>query len=103
MSDLKSSLPRPIAPKPDTLTARFMTTVITGVVVAGLYFGPPVLLPLALAVLVSFALAPLVRLLKWLRLGDVVPVLISVVRGVVVMSSLAAFMGSQLASLATDL
>jgi predicted PurR-regulated permease PerM len=103
MSDLKSSLPRPIAPKPDTLTARFMTTVITGVVVAGLYFGRPVLLPLALAVLISFALAPLVSLLKRLRLGNVVPVLISVLLAVVVMSSLAAFMGSQLASLATDL
>ena len=37
-----------------------MTTVITAVVVAGLYFGRPVLMPLALAVLMSFALAPLV-------------------------------------------
>jgi predicted PurR-regulated permease PerM len=80
-----------------------MTTVITGVVVAGLYFGRPVLLPLALAVLMSFALAPLVGLLKRLKLGNVVPVLISVLLAVVVMSSLGAFMGSQLASLAADL
>jgi predicted PurR-regulated permease PerM len=52
--------PRPVAAKPDGLTPKFMATVIAGVVVAGLYFGRPVLLPLALAVLISFALAPLV-------------------------------------------
>ncbi len=101
MSDLKQSLSRPV--RPDTLTSRFMTTMITGVVVAGLYFGRPILLPLALAVLISFALAPLVGLLKRLHLGNVVPVLISVLLAVVIMSSLAAFMGSQLASLAADL
>jgi len=103
MSDLKSTLSRPAAGKPDTLTARFMTTVICGVVVAALYFGRPVLLPLALAVLMSFALAPLVGLLKRLRLGNLMPVLISVGLAVVIMSSLALFMGSQLASLVADL
>jgi predicted PurR-regulated permease PerM len=101
MSDLKPPLSR--SARPDTLTARFMTTMITGVVVAGLYFGRPILLPLALAVLMSFALAPLVSLLKRLRLGNVVPVLISLLLAVVIMSSLAAFMGSQLASLAAEL
>src|SRR5258705_13773424 len=95
--------PRPVAAKPDTLTPKFMAAVIAGVVVAGLYFGRPVLLPLALSVLISFALAPLVSLLKRLKLGNVLPVLISLVLGVVVMSSLAGFMGSQLARLAADL
>jgi len=103
MSELKPSPPRPVAHRPDTLTSRFMTTMITGVVVAGLFFGRPILLPLALAVLISFALAPLVGLLKRVHLGNVMPVLISVLLAVVVMSSLAAFMGSQLASLAADL
>jgi predicted PurR-regulated permease PerM len=95
--------PRPAAAKQDTLTPKFMVAVITTVVVAGLYFGRPVLLPLALAVLISFALAPLVSLFKRLSLGNVVPVLISLILAVVVLSSLAAFMGSQLANLATDL
>ena len=95
--------PRPVAAKPDTLTPKFMATVIAGVVVAGLYFGRPVLLPLALAILISFALAPLVSLLKNFRLGNVAPVLISLLLAVVVMSSLAGFMGSQLAKLAADL
>src|SRR5882757_4863429 len=94
---------RAVTAKPDTLTPKFMVTMISGVSVAGLYFGRPILLPLALAVLISFALAPLVGLLKRLRLGNVIPVLISVLLAVVIMSSLAAFMGSQLASLAADL
>ena len=101
MSELPS--PRPVAAKPDTLTPKFMAAVIAGVVVSGLYFGRPVLLPLALAVLMSFALAPLVGLLKRLRLGNIVPVLFSLLLAVVVISSLAAFMGSQLAKLAADL
>src|SRR5437868_13378730 len=96
-------LPHPLAAKPDTLTPKFMTAVIATVVVTGLYFGRPVLMPLALAVLISFALAPLVSLLKRLSLGNVVPVLISVLLAVVILSGLAGFMGSQLAKLAADL
>jgi predicted PurR-regulated permease PerM len=104
MPELKQTPPpRPVAVKPDTLTPKFMATMIAGVVVAGLYFGRPVLLPLALAVLISFALAPLVSQLKHFRLGNVAPVLISLLLAVVVLSSLAGFMGSQLAKLASDL
>src|SRR3954463_6925150 len=98
-----SDLPRPVAAKPDTLTPKFMVAMITAVVVAGLYFGRPVLMPLALAVLISFALVPLVSQLKRLRMGNVLPVLVSLILAVVVLSSLAAFMGSQLANLAADL
>jgi predicted PurR-regulated permease PerM len=95
--------PRPVAAKPDTLTPKFMAAVIAGVVVSGLYFGRPVLMPLALAVLMSFALAPLVGLLKKLRLGNIAPVLVSLLLAVVILSALAGFMGSQLAKLAADL
>ncbi len=80
-----------------------MTAVITAVVVAGIYFGRPVLMPLALAVLMAFALAPLVGLLKRWHLGQVAPVLISVLLAVVVLTSLGGFMGSQLAKLAAEL
>ena len=87
----------------DTLAPKFMTAVIAAIVVTGIYFGRPVLMPLALAVLMSFALAPLVGLLKHLRLGNVAPVLISVLLTVVILSSMAVFMGSQLAKLAVEL
>ena len=69
MSDLNAAPPRPVAAKPDTLTPKFMTAVIAGVVVSGIYFGRPVLMPLALAVLMSFALAPLVALLQQTQAG----------------------------------
>jgi predicted PurR-regulated permease PerM len=103
MTDLNVTPPRPVAAKPDTLTPRFMMAVIAGVVVSGIYFGRPVLMPLALAVLTSFALAPLVALFKKLRLGNVGSVGISLFLAVVVVSSLGLFMGSQLAKLAADL
>ncbi len=102
--DLNCRPPRPGAAKTNTLTPKFMAAVIAGVVVAALYFGRPVLMPLALAVLMSFALAPLVGLLKRLWPGPYsVPVLISLLLAVVILSALAAFMGSQLAKLAADL
>src|ERR1700759_5434862 len=101
MADLKPA--RAASAKPDTLTPKFMTKVIPAAVVAGIYFGRPVLMPLALAVLLSFALSPLVGLLRRLRLGNVAPVLISLLLAVVIFSGLGAFMGSQLARLAADL
>jgi predicted PurR-regulated permease PerM len=103
MPELNATTPRPVAAKPDTLTPKFMMAVIAGVVVSGIYFGRPVLIPLALAVLTSFALAPLVSLLKKLRLGNVGAVAISLLLAVVIVSSLGLFMGSQLAKLAAEL
>jgi predicted PurR-regulated permease PerM len=103
MTEMNATPPHPVAAKPDTLTPKFMAAVIAGVVVSGIYFGRPVLMPLALAVLTSFALAPLVALLKKLKLGNVGAVVISLVLAVVVVSSLGLFMGSQLAKLAADL
>jgi predicted PurR-regulated permease PerM len=100
MSDLK---PPPHHTVADSLAPKFMASVIAAVVVGGIYLGRPVLMPLALAVLMSFALAPLVNLLKRLRLGNIAPVLISLVLAIVILSSLATFMGSQLAKLAAEL
>jgi predicted PurR-regulated permease PerM len=101
MADVKK--PRPVSATTDTLTPKFMMAVIAAAVLAFIYFGRPVLMPLALAVLLSFALSPLVSLLRRLRLGHVVPVLFSLLLAVVVFSALGAFMGSQLAKLAADL
>ena len=48
------------------------------VVIAGLYFGREVLIPITLAVLLSFVLAPLANLLRRFRLGRVGSVLVAV-------------------------
>ncbi|HVW73308.1 MAG TPA: AI-2E family transporter, partial [Rhizomicrobium sp.] len=103
MSELNVTPARPVAAKPDSLTPKFMAAVIAGVAVSGIYFGRPVLMPLALAVLTSFALAPLVALLKRLKLGNVGSVIVSLALAVVIVSSLGLFMGSQVAKLAADL
>jgi predicted PurR-regulated permease PerM len=73
------------------------------VVVSGLYFGRPVLMPLALAVLLSFALAPLVAMLRQVRLGHVPSVLLSLVVALVLIAAIGTFVGSQFAGLAGDL
>ncbi len=103
MAELKPVPHRTVVATPDTLTPKFMMAVIAAVMVGGIYFGRPVLMPLALAVLMSFALAPLVSLLKHLRLGNIASVMISLVLAIVILSSLGTFMGSQLAKLASDL
>ena len=90
-------------PAPDSLTNKFMTTMIFAVVVGMIYFGRPVLMPLALAVLLSFALAPLVAVLRHIRLGHVPSVLLSLVVALVLIAGLGTFVGSQLAGLARDL
>src|SRR5450755_1100901 len=97
MADLK------IPPAQDNLTPKFMTAVIAAVVVGGLYAGRPVLMPLSLAVLMSFALAPLVALLRHVRLGHVPSVLLSLLLALVLLTGIGTFVGSQLTGLAGDL
>ena len=51
-----------------------VTTILVGVVVvAALYFGREVLVPIALAVLLSFILSPCVRLLQRVSFPAVLP------------------------------
>lgn len=47
-----------------------------GATVAALYFGSEIFVPIALAILLSFVLAPAVRLLHAWHLGRVVPVIL---------------------------
>ena len=62
--------PRTLIPIVDSSDAsRLLTLLGTVVVVAGLYFGRTVLIPLALATVLAFLLAPLVGLLEKCHLG----------------------------------
>ena len=102
MTDLK--LPPLALPDPASgLVRKFMTTVIAAVVIGGLYLGRPVLLPLALAVLASFALAPFLAMLRRLQLGHIPAVLITMIFAVVTLVSVGLFMGTQFARLAAQL
>ena len=80
-----------------------LTTLSVGVVViAGLYLGREVLIPITLAVLLSFVLAPLVALLRRVGLPRVPAVVSAVVLALGVILALGAVIGSQVAQLASD-
>lgn len=68
---------------------------IAAIIVAALYFGRDVLVPVALAVLLSFVLAPLVRLLQRARFPRIAAVSLVVIITFGGLSILAAIMASQ--------
>jgi predicted PurR-regulated permease PerM len=75
-----------------------------GVIVIGaLYFAREVFVPLALAVLLSFALGPLVLLLRRWHFGRVPSVLVAVVLAFIIIFSIGTLIGGQLAQLAENL
>ena len=63
--------PVQVAPAETPGLRSLLTIAVAFVVVAGLYFGRSVLIPLTLAVLLSFLLAPLVSLLRRGHLGRI--------------------------------
>jgi len=101
MTELISrKLQRPINPIPEsTLTV----ILITVVVIAALYFGREVLVPIALAVLLTFVLAPLVRFLQGWYFPRVVAVMIVGLLAFAAIFGLGALMVSQVNQLARDL
>lgn len=71
--------------------------------VATLYFGKAVLVPVTLALLLTFILAPLVDLLTRLRLGRVPAVLLGVAVALTIVAALGSIIGTQIAGLTDDL
>ncbi|MBV9572294.1 MAG: AI-2E family transporter [Alphaproteobacteria bacterium] len=87
----------------ERLQATFMASVVAAIAVATIYFGRPIFVPLALAILIAFALSPVLALLRKLRLGRVLSVLITVLFAVIVIAGLGTFIGSQAAKVAAEL
>ena len=79
------------------------TVLLAVVVVAALYLAREVLVPIALAILLSFVLAPLVRLLRSWYVPRSLGVVFSVLVAFAVIFSLGALMVSQVNQLASDL
>lgn len=94
-----AQVPPAETPKPSSM----MTLAIAVVVIAALAFGKDVFIPIILAVLLSFVLAPFVDLLRRLRLGRVPAVIIAAVVTLGVILGLGGIMGLQIAELANDL
>jgi len=94
--------PAQVAPA-DTPSLRVLAGLATGVVVvAALYLGRDVLVPIMLAVLLSFLLAPLVALLQRARTGRVPAVVIAVLLALGVIGAVGTVIGAQVALLARD-
>jgi predicted PurR-regulated permease PerM len=97
---ISRKLQRPINPIPEsTLTV----ILITVVVIAALYFGREVLVPIALAILLTFVLAPLVRFLQGWYFPRIVAVIIVGLLAFAAIFGLGALMVSQVNQLARDL
>ena len=79
-----------------------LTLAVAVVVVAGLYLGRAVLIPITLAVLLSFLLAPIVNLLRRIHLGRVLSVLVAVLLALSVITAVGVLIGAQLADLAHE-
>ena len=72
------------------------------VVIAGLYFAREVLIPVTLAILLSFVLSPVVALLRRARVPRAPAVLVSVLFALGLLGGIGAVVGTQAASLADD-
>src|SRR6266404_6949903 len=78
-------------------SSRIMTA---GIVLAILYLGRSVLIPLVLAVMLSLLVAPLVRALRRIRVGRTISVLVAVVALAVSCLAVAATLGTQVLRIA---
>jgi predicted PurR-regulated permease PerM len=89
---------------PNAPSLKILTGLAVGVaIVAALYVGQEVLLPVTVAVLLSFVLSPLVNGLRKLHIPHVVAVVFSVAVALGFMGGLAVLVGSQFVDLAADL
>lgn len=95
--------PATIAPA-ETPGLTGLLTLATGVVVvAGLYLGRTVLIPITLAVLLSFLLVPLVNLLRRLHLGRVLSVMVAILLALGIILAAGTLIGTQIAALVQDI
>ena len=91
-------LPSPSAPETRTLVG----LAVTALVVAALYLAQDVLVPITLAVMLSFVLSPVTNLLLRIGLWRAPAVMVSVVLALAVIGALGTLIGSQAARLAVD-
>ena len=105
MAEITANSPSPphVDP-PATPSYQTLTGLGVGVtVIAALYFGKDILLPITVAVLLSFVLSPLVGILRRLRIPRAVAVVFSVGLALAIIGGVGALLGSQIVEVAGDL
>ncbi len=95
--------PGKTVPMPEIPASAAETAVIGFIVVVALYFGQAVFVPLALAVILSFILAPPVRILRRVGLPRPASVVLAVVLAFAVIFSVGALITQQIANLAAEM
>jgi predicted PurR-regulated permease PerM len=80
-----------------------MAVLVTATVIAILYFAREVFVPITLAVLLSFLLAPAVRSLRRLRVGRITAVVLTVTVAFIAIAGFAALIVGEVSSLAPQL
>jgi predicted PurR-regulated permease PerM len=95
--------PAPVGAAAPAENSPVLSLQIGVVVVAALYFAKEVLIPVTLAILLSFVLAPLAELLRRAHLGRVLSVLLAVLVALGLILAIGGVIGSQVAQLATGI
>ena len=93
-------------PAPIRRAARELPVLTAGGIVlaiGGLYFGRDIFIPFALAILLSFALTPLVNWLRRLKLPRIAAVLIAVTLAFILIGGIGFVVGRQIVQLASNL
>ncbi len=103
MSDLLPPPSRPGVPVKSNGVSGLMTLISAVVIVASLSIARDVLIPITLAVLLSFVLAPLVNLLRRFWLGRVPAVMLAVLLALGISLGVGGMIGAQVAGLAGDI
>ncbi len=99
----RADRPRERAYRGHSRQSSIATLAASVVIIAALYFGRTIFVPLALAILISFALGPVVAVVRRLHLGRTPSVLIVVFFAIVVVAGLAALIGMEVEHLAENL
>jgi predicted PurR-regulated permease PerM len=85
------------------LLSAVATAILAVIIIMTLYFGREIIIPLALAILLSFVLAPLVELLQRIRVPRGLAVVSVVIIAFAVIFAMGSLLASQLTQLAGDL
>jgi predicted PurR-regulated permease PerM len=86
----------------EPVRVKFATALIAVSAIAALAIGRPVLVPLSLAVLIAFALAPIASGLRKLKIGPITSVAATAGIAFAVVASIAIFLGGQFSELAVS-
>lgn len=93
----------PVHVRPADRGNPLVTASLILVSVVVLYLGAGILVPLVLAVLLAFALAPLIRRLRRMHIPHIIAVLLAVLMAAAILTSIGYLVATQLIKLASDL